>query len=127
MTTRSTAASAESETVVTRRRALTLLSAAGLVACGHSASPAAHGAHDAGAAAESDDTDPGADATDADAGAQADAATGSSDGVACSPAGTNVGPATNFAEGRRSLISAKKLIVGRDAGGLFAYSAVCTQ
>lgn len=41
--------------------------------------------------------------------------------------GVNVGPVTMFAVGTWTLLRMRGLIIGRDARGLFAYSALCTH
>ncbi|MEO8799085.1 MAG: Rieske (2Fe-2S) protein [Polyangiaceae bacterium] len=45
------------------------------------------------------------------------------------PAGVDVGDVSSFAMGTWSLVGSSKnpFVVGQDAGGLFAYSAICTH
>ncbi len=48
-------------------------------------------------------------------------------GPSCTPDPTSLGPVSNFAPGTWTLMRTQRVIVAHDAGGLFAYSAVCTH
>lgn len=69
-----------------------------------------------------DDTTSGTDAGD-DAGP----ATDSGPGCSTTPPGTHVGTVANFAVGTLVAHTTPALIIGQDAGGLYAFSAVCTH
>jgi thiosulfate dehydrogenase [quinone] large subunit len=65
----------------------------------------------------------GTDGTDAGT-MGADAA---DDASACMPGPVRLGSLDSFATGTWTLITAARMIVGHDDGGLYAYSAVCTH
>lgn len=48
-------------------------------------------------------------------------------GPTCTPGVTRLGAVTGFAMGTWHLLTTLRVIVGHDAGGLYAYSAVCTH
>ncbi len=112
---------------LSRRHLLVLSTAAGLAACSSDPVPPDADAGDT-------DTGPGdTDAGDADAG-PVDTDAGDTDvPVSNCPSGTGIsdaGPVTDFPVGSFVLIQQAggvKFFVGRDAGGLFAMSALCTH
>ncbi|MFT3765562.1 MAG: Rieske (2Fe-2S) protein [Minicystis sp.] len=53
--------------------------------------------------------------------------TSSSTGGACAPTGVNVGMPDKFASDGLHKVTGTKVLIGRDAGGLFARSALCTH
>ena len=109
---------------ISRRHLLVLASSSvALGACGGVA-PAADGGGDDSAMAGNDVTgtlDGAVDsAIETDVGVDAISA-------ACAGMGNPVGPVGDFAAGTWTLFTRLRVIVGRDANGLFAYSAVCTH
>ena len=93
---------------MTRRAILATLAAAALTAC--SSTTVVTASKDAAAP----DDDAGTD----DAGTE-DAT------VACTPTGKSAGAVTNYPQGNWKAVGA--YIIGHDAGGLFAFSTVCTH
>lgn len=121
-----------------RRRALVVLTGVGLaplVACGSSADGTAPGLdspldpdRDAGDAGTLAPNDAGT-TTPSDGGTSVhDAPTASdSGGATCSPKGVSVGATSSFPANRWTGVKSLNVIVGHDAGGLYAYTAVCTH
>jgi Rieske Fe-S protein len=108
-----------------RRQMLALFGAVAAAGCGADVTGGGGGS-DASTTDVSAPTDAVDDATPVDAPAPEDTAT-MPDVSSCTPTGSMVGTLASIAVGTWQRIASPRVIVGRDAGGLFAYSSVCTH
>jgi thiosulfate dehydrogenase [quinone] large subunit len=102
-----------SEGSISRRHLLVVAAgSAALTACGGMANPHA---------------DAATDSNPNDGGDAADDAAMTTDAAMCSPTGDMAGMVTDFAMGTWTLNSGLNLIIAHDAGGLYAYTSICTH
>ena len=115
----------------TRRWILQVGATASVAACGANATQGAfqEPAGDAGDAGGTTPHDAGA--TDTGSGTSTDAGVAPTPDAGTPPTCTNdptaLGAVTSFAEGPWPLLRSSRGVVGRDAGGIFVFSAVCTH